>query len=75
MQQFFQFIILTFVYNSTCFGRFSTYHQELSDYSSSLWFYLRIVLTVALCSRSGLPAGPTDRPDHEHSATITTIRK
>jgi hypothetical protein len=32
----FQFIILTFVYSSTCFGRFPAYHQELNDCSGSL---------------------------------------
>jgi hypothetical protein len=45
----FQFIILTFVYSSSCFGRFSAYHQELNDCSGSLWFYLRIVVIVVLC--------------------------
>ena len=49
----FQFIILKFVYSSTCFGRFSSHHQELNDCSSSLWFYLRIVVIVVLCSWSG----------------------
>ena len=44
----FQFIILRFVYSSTCFGRFSAYHQELNDCSGSLWFYLHIVVTVVL---------------------------
>jgi hypothetical protein len=44
----FQFIILTFVYSSTCLGRFSAHHQELNDCSGSLWFYLRIVVTVVL---------------------------
>jgi hypothetical protein len=34
----FQFIILTFVYSSTCFGRFPVHHQELNDCSDSLWF-------------------------------------
>jgi hypothetical protein len=29
----FQFIILSFVYSSTCFGRFSAHHQELDDCS------------------------------------------
>jgi hypothetical protein len=61
----FQFIILTFVYSSICFGRFPAHHQELNDCSSSLWFYLRIVVTVVLCSWSG-------RPD---STTVTTIRR
>jgi hypothetical protein len=30
----FQFIILTFVYNSTCFERFPAHHQELNDQSA-----------------------------------------
>ena len=54
----FQFIILTFVSNSTCFERFPSHHQELNDCSGSLWFYLRIVVTVVLCSWSGRPARP-----------------
>jgi hypothetical protein len=49
----FQFIILTFIYSSTCFGRFPAHHQELNDYSGNLWFYLRIVVTVVLCLWSG----------------------
>jgi hypothetical protein len=51
----FQFIIPTSVYSTTCFGRFPA-HQELSDCSGSLWFYLRIVVIVVLCSWSGRPA-------------------
>jgi len=42
----FQFISLTFIYSSTCFGRLPSHHQELNDCSGSLWFYLRIVVTV-----------------------------
>jgi hypothetical protein len=42
------------------------HHQELNDCIASLWFYLRIVVTVALCSWSGRPAG---------SMTVTTIQK
>jgi hypothetical protein len=42
----FQFIILTLIYSSTCFGRFPVHHQELSDCSGTLWFYLSIVVTV-----------------------------
>jgi len=64
----FQFIILTSIYSSTCFGRFPAHHQEFNDCSSSLWFFFRIVVTVVLCSWSG-------RPDHEHSTTVTTIRR
>jgi hypothetical protein len=44
----FYFIILTFVYSSTCFGRFPAHHQEFSDCSGSLWFYLRVVVIVVL---------------------------
>jgi hypothetical protein len=57
----FHFIMLTFVYSSTCFGRFSTHRQELNDCSGSLWFYLRIVVTVVLL----FVVGPTGRPDHD----------
>jgi len=32
----FQFNILTFVYSSTCFGRFPAHHQEFNDCSGSL---------------------------------------
>jgi hypothetical protein len=48
MQQFLQFIILTFIYNATCFGRPHAHHQELNNYSSSLWFYLRSVVIAVL---------------------------
>jgi hypothetical protein len=63
----FQFIILTFVYCSTCFGRFPAHHQELNDCSGSLWFYLRIVVIVVLCSWWGRPA---DWHEHVHSTCI-----
>ena len=36
-----QFVFLTFIYSSTCFGRSPAHHQELNDCSNSLWFYLR----------------------------------
>jgi hypothetical protein len=48
----FQFIILTFIYSSTCFGRFTVHHQELNDYSGRIWFYLRIMVIAMLCSWS-----------------------
>jgi hypothetical protein len=32
----FHFIILTFLYSSTCFGRFRAHYQEFSDCSASL---------------------------------------
>jgi hypothetical protein len=57
----FQFIILTFIYSSTCFRRFPAHYQELSDCSGSLWF---------------LPSYRGDsRAKHDvQSTTITTIR-
>ena len=55
----FQFIILTFVYSSTCFGCFPAHHQELNDCSDSLWFYLRIVVIAVLCSWSLWCCDPT----------------
>ena len=66
----FQFIIVTFVYSSTCFGRFPAHHQELSDCSGSLWFYLRIVVTVVLCSWSGRPARPRTQYDYHHGTKV-----
>ena len=55
MQQFLQFIILKFIYSSTCFGRPHAHHQELNNCSSSLWFYLRSVVVALLLA---------GRPDH-----------
>ena len=52
----FQFIILTSVYSATCFRCFPVHHQQLNDCNGSLWFYLRIVVIVVLCSWSGRPA-------------------
>ena len=66
----FQFIILTFIYSSTCFGRFPSHHQELNDRSGSLWFYLRIAVTVVLCSWSGRPARPQTQHDCHHDTKI-----
>ena len=58
MQQSLQFIILTFIYSSTCFGRPHAHHQEFKNCSSSLWFYLRSVVIAVLLVVVG-PAGPT----------------
>jgi hypothetical protein len=48
MKQFLQFIILMFIYSSTCFGRPHAHHQEFKNCSSSLWYYLRIVVIAVL---------------------------
>jgi hypothetical protein len=62
----FQFIILTFVYSLTSFGRFPAHHQKLNDRSGNLWFYLRIVVKVVLCSWSGRPDGQPARARTQH---------
>jgi hypothetical protein len=41
------------------FRVFPAHHQRLNDCSGSLWFYLRIVVIVVLCSWSGRLTGPT----------------
>jgi hypothetical protein len=65
----FQFIILTFVYSSTCFGRFPAHHQEINECSGSLWLYLRIVVIVVLRSRAG-PARPRTQHDCHHNTKV-----
>ena len=45
------------------FRAFSPHHQELNDYSGSLWFYLRIVVIDVLCSWSGQPADTKVKPE------------
>jgi hypothetical protein len=55
MQQFFSLLSLR-LFTAQRFGRFPAHHQELNDCSGNLWFYLRIVVTVVLCSWSGRPA-------------------
>jgi hypothetical protein len=53
-EKIFRFIILTFVYSSTCFGRFPAHLQDLNDCSGSLWFYRRFVVTfTAICRCRG----------------------
>jgi len=66
----FQFIILKFIYSSTCFGCCRAHLQELSDCNGSLWFYLRIVVTVVLCSLSGRSARPRTQHDYHHNTKV-----
>jgi hypothetical protein len=66
----FQFIILTFIYSSICFGRFPAHHQELNDCNGSLWFYLRIVVIVVPCSCLGWPARPRTQHDYHHDTKV-----
>jgi hypothetical protein len=65
-----QFIILTFAYNSTCFGRFLAHHQKLNDCSGSLCFYIRIVVTAVLRLWSGRPAGPQTQHDYHNDTKV-----
>ena len=70
MQQFLQFIILTFTYSSTCFGRPHLHYQELNNCSSSLWFYRwSVVVTVLLVVVRS--AGPTTT----NTTAITTLQR
>ena len=67
MQQFLQFIILMFIYSSTCFWRPHAHHQELKNRSSSLWFYRwSVVVTVLL-----VVVGPTTT----NSTDTSTLRR
>jgi hypothetical protein len=53
-----QVYYFTFMYSSTCFARPHTHHQQLNNWSSSLWFYCWSVLVAVLLVVVG-PAGPT----------------
>ena len=68
----FQFIILTFIYSSTCFGRSPAHNRELNDCSSSLRFYRSIVVIVVLCSWSGRlqPARPRTQHSYHHDTKV-----
>jgi hypothetical protein len=59
MQQFFSLLSSRLFTAQHVSGLFPAHHQELNDCSGSLWFYLRIVVIVVLCSWSGRPAGRT----------------
>jgi hypothetical protein len=62
----FQFIMQTFIYGSTCFGRFLAHHQELNEGSGSLWF----LPLYHGDSHAVFIVGPASR-----STTVTTIRR
>jgi hypothetical protein len=66
----FQFTILMFIYSSTCFGRFPVHHQEFNDCSGSLWFYLRMVVIVVLCSWSRRSARQRTQHDYHHHTKV-----
>jgi len=66
----FQFIVVTFIYSSTCFGRSPAHRLELNDCSSSVWFYLRIVVIAVLCSWSGQPSRPRTQHGCHHDTKV-----
>jgi hypothetical protein len=74
MHHFLKFIILTFIYSSTCFGRPHAHHQELNNCSSSLWFYLRRVVIAVLLVVFGLTGRPANTTT-TNSTAITTLRR
>jgi hypothetical protein len=67
MQQFLKFIILIFVYRSTCLRRPHAHHQELDNCSSSLWFYRWSVVVAVLLVVVGQAT--------TNSTSITTLRR
>ena len=66
----FQFISLTFIYSATCFRRSPAHHRELNDCSSSLWFYLRIVVIAVLCLWSGQSAWTRTQHGYHHNTKV-----
>jgi hypothetical protein len=52
------------------FRAFPPHHQELNDCSGSLWFYLRIVVTVVLCLWSGQLARPRAQHDCHYDTKV-----
>jgi hypothetical protein len=66
----FQFIILTFIYSSTCSGRPPAHYQELN----AAWQPL-VLPSYRGDTGAVFVVGPPGRPDNEHCTTVTTIRK
>jgi len=56
--------IFQFIYSSTCFGRSPVHHQELNDCSSSLWFYLCIMVIAGAVFMVGLARPRTQHGCH-----------
>jgi hypothetical protein len=72
MQQFLQFIILTFIYSSTYFGRPHAHYQELNNCSSSLWLYRwSVVIAVLLVVLRPVH----NQPDHDQQHCYHHVSK
>jgi hypothetical protein len=52
------------------FWAFPAHYQELNDCSGSLWIYLRIVVIVVLCLRSGRPTRTRTQHDCHHDTKV-----
>jgi hypothetical protein len=63
-------VIYLLIHTSTLFGALPVHHQKLNDCSGSLWFYLRIVVIVVLCSWSGRPDLPRKQHDYHHDTKV-----
>ena len=72
MQQFLQFIILMFIYSSTCFGRPHAHHQELQLQYQPLVYRRSLVIAVLLVVVG--PVGPVG-PTTTNSTAITKLRQ
>jgi hypothetical protein len=59
------------MYSSTCFGSPHAHHQELNNYSSSLWFYRWSVVVAVLL----VVVGPAGRPDHDQQHHVPTVNQ
>jgi hypothetical protein len=57
------------MYSSTCFGHPQTHHQELNNYSSSLWLYRWSVVVAVLL----VVVGPIDPTTTNSTATVYTL--
>ena len=69
MQQFFSLLSWRLFTAQRVSGVFP-HHQELNDCSGSLWFYLRIVVIVVLCSWSGRLARPRTQHGCHHDMKV-----
>jgi hypothetical protein len=67
----FKFIILTFVYSSTCLGRFPVHHQELMTAVAATGFtFLSWWQSCFVRGRAGRPARPPTQHGYRHDTKV-----
>jgi hypothetical protein len=66
---------LSFKYSSTCFGHPHAHHQELNNYSSSLWFYRWSVVVAVLMDGAAVPATTNSYGKPEAAAAVVELLK